>query len=164
MIIEGKNLIEINIPDSARSIGISNDTPWFNAQPYGLIYIGDVAFRWKGEMEQNAHVSFEDGTTIINGGVFGFQGNWSLASVSIPDSVKIIGDRAFGGIKYLQTIVIPQSVVKVGMGAFRDCGSLTNVIILNDNIEIDDRAFNGCYSLSEESRARILEINPNAVF
>ena len=50
-----------------------------------------------------------------------FSGCSSLTSISIPDSVTSIGDRAFKDCSNLTSISIPDSVVNIGGGAFDDC-------------------------------------------
>jgi hypothetical protein len=50
-----------------------------------------------------------------------------LTSVSIPDSVTKIGDRAFAGCTSLTSISIPDSVTSIGDSAFDGCTSLTSV-------------------------------------
>ncbi len=53
----------------------------------------------------------------------------SLISISIPDSVTSIGDRAFGGCSGLTSITIPASVTLIGNRAFGGCSGLTGVYI-----------------------------------
>jgi hypothetical protein len=48
----------------------------------------------------------------------------SLKSITIPNSVTTIGDRAFDECKSLTSITIPNSVTSIGNGAFYECGNL----------------------------------------
>ena len=48
----------------------------------------------------------------------------NIVSITIPDSVTSIGERAFGSCTGLTSITIPNSVTSIGIGAFNDCGSL----------------------------------------
>ena len=52
-----------------------------------------------------------------------------LKSVTIPESVKVIGWHAFGGCISLKSITIPESVKGIGEDAFEGCESLTSIII-----------------------------------
>ena len=71
----------------------------------------------------------------------------SLTSVTIPNSVKTIGDFAFFNCSSLTPITIPDSVISIGEGAFNRCSSLTIVTIPNSVKTIGDFAFDECSSL-----------------
>ena len=71
----------------------------------------------------------------------------SLQSVTIPDSVTSIGDRAFSWCTSLQSVTIPDSVTSIDESAFSWCTSLQSVIIPDSVTSIGDRAFWGCTSL-----------------
>lgn len=59
-----------------------------------------------------------DGKTVaaIGGGAFAYQK--SIKTVTIPSTVKSIGDNAFNGCTKLSKITIPKSVTEIGQGAF----------------------------------------------
>ena len=50
-----------------------------------------------------------------------YSGNKNITKVTIPSSVKVIGDRAFYGCSNLTDVTIPSSVWKVGGKVFTDC-------------------------------------------
>ena len=62
-----------------------------------------------------------------------FEGCTGLTSVTIPDSVREIGDRAFSGCEGLTSITIPNSVAYIGEDAFSHCTSLTSINVDTEN-------------------------------
>ena len=97
----------------------------------------------------------------------------SLTSIEIPDSVTIIGDRAFEcccnlkrvtfdenieltsidketfyGCESLTEIAIPESVISIRECAFMKCSSLTSIEIPDSVTSIGERAFKDCTSLT----------------
>ena len=81
----------------------------------------------------------EDGKTVI--GVY----DKSVKSITIPDGVTKIGNRAFYAYFSLQSIDIPDSVTEIGDWAFLGCSSLQSIDVSNDNIHfasVDGILFN----------------------
>ena len=91
------------------------------------------------------HIVIPDSVTIIGDRAF----HWcsSLQSIVIPESVTSIGDRAFVSCDSLQSIVIPDSVTEIGNSAFCRCDSLQSIVIPDSVTKIGDSAFWGCKSL-----------------
>ena len=71
-----------------------------------------------------------------------------IESVTIPDGVKVIGERAFAGCSSLATVSLPNSLIEIGGGAFAGCSSLVTVSLPNSLIEIGERAFADCSKLA----------------
>ena len=65
----------------------------------------------------------------------------SLTSITIPNSVTKIGDRAFMYCFSLQAVTIPNSVTTIGDSAFAGSRCLTSVTIPNSVTTIGDSAF-----------------------
>ncbi len=111
---------------------------------YGIkvIAIGDEAFR---NVEYNERSESYYGIGILKSitipdtvktiGEEAFEYCAFLKEVIIPDSVTSIGNRAFNYCTYLEEIIIPDSVTSIGIGAFARCNLLKN-ITLPSNIEI----------------------------
>ena len=142
------SLTSITIPDSVTSIGVNAfyDTKWYNNQPYGLVYAGKFAYKYKGAMPSDTSITIKDGTHGI--GSYAFEGCTGLTNVTIPDSVTSIGNSAFYGCSSLMSIVIPDSVTSIGDSAFYQCYRLTSVTIGSGVASIGNSAFYYCTGLT----------------
>lgn len=76
------------------------------------------------------------------------QGN-TRTSYIIPDSVIVIGERAFSYCTNLTNITISNNVTSVESQSFEKCYSLTNISISNSIISIGWYAFSNCTSLTD---------------
>ena len=83
---------------------------------------------------------------LINN-IFG-NGNTTVTSVTIPDSVTSIGDFAFGYCTNLTSITIPESVTSIGDIALYSCTNLTSVNIPDSVTSIGVSAFSFCTNLN----------------
>ena len=72
-----------------------------------------------------------------------------LTSITIPNSVKSIGDSAFEGCSSLANITIPDSVTSIDSQAFGNCSSLTSITIPDSVTSLGNFVFFGCTSLKE---------------
>ena len=77
-----------------------------------------------------------------------FSGCTELLSVTIPNSVTLIGNCAFAGCTGLTTVTIPNSVTTIGSAAFANCSALTKINIPKKVTSIGEEAFWMCTSLS----------------
>lgn len=78
--------------------------------------------------------------------------NVLLQSITLPETLQLIGSFAFHGCQSLTTITIPSSVTLIGDSAFHSCSSLEKVTIENhqqSSLEkIGFEAFRNCSSLT----------------
>ncbi len=121
-------LTSITIPNSVTTIGSSafDGTGWYNNQPNGLVYAGNVAYRYKGTMPNNTSITIKDGTVGIAGSAF--SGCSGLTSITIPNSVANIGEWAFYSCNELSSLLIPSSVTSIGSAAFYGCEDLVRIV------------------------------------
>ncbi|MBQ7962115.1 MAG: leucine-rich repeat domain-containing protein [Clostridia bacterium] len=98
-----------------------------------------------GSANEGISVIFGEGVEYIP--EFCFTGNKNIKSVSISNTVKIIGTGAFEDCSGFTSITIPDSVTTIGDMVFKGCSNLTDVTIGNSVSIIDARAFSGCVSL-----------------
>ena len=87
-----------------------------------------------------------------------FYGCTALKSVTIPESVTVIGENAFADCTSLTSVIIPDSVMSIGIVAFYGCENLTSVTIGSGVTSIGDYAFQYCYKLVEVYNKSALSI------
>lgn len=97
-----KNLWSLKVPDSVSKIGCSafSGTAFYEELPEGLIICG-------------------------KGWLYGYKGECP-ASITLPESVKVIGDYAFSDCKTLESITIPKRV-QLGRRVFSHCAALKTI-------------------------------------
>ena len=70
-----------------------------------------------------------------------------ITSITLPDTIRVIGDGAFSNCNSLTTIVIPNNVKRIPIGLFESCDHLTSITIPNGVTTIESRAFCKCNGL-----------------
>ncbi len=78
-----------------------------------------------------------------------FKGMRKLEKVTLPYSLEIIGAEAFKGCTSLKEIVLPDGLAGIGAHSFKGCMSITNMIFPNSLKRIGDYAFHRCHTLKE---------------
>ncbi len=148
-------LSQIDFPDSITHIGggALHDTAWFNNQPDGIVYVGKVAYSYKGDKLSVQSIDLREDTIAIAD--VAFCGCMYLTDIEIPNHVVHIGDWAFGFCSLLNSITIPNSVISIGQKTFYDCFSLKSLNIPDSVQSIADTAFYLCSGLSN------ITVSPN---
>ena len=162
-------LTTVTIGNGVKSIHNSSfyNTGWYNNQNDGLLYLDGWLLGFKGS-EPIGGISIKEGTrgiaedafsgckgltsvTIPNSvtiiGWYGFKNCTSLASVTFGNGLSSIGYQAFSGCKGLTSITIPNSVTRIEGYAFENCSGLTTVTIGNSASSFAQGVFTGCYRI-----------------
>lgn len=94
-------LTDISVPSTITRIEspYSFDTPWIYDQPDGVIYIGKVLYKYKGDMPANTSIKVKEGTVSICRQAFEDCAN--LVSITAPNTLNHIGEFALSGTKWL---------------------------------------------------------------
>ncbi|MDR0696514.1 MAG: InlB B-repeat-containing protein [Christensenellaceae bacterium] len=72
----------------------------------------------------------------------------NITSITLPNSIKSIGYRAFAGNDSLLTVNLPTSLETIDKGAFDDCCLLQNITIPASTYYLAENLFVGCTSLN----------------
>ena len=106
--------------------GAATGSPWgANFHVRGSVFCGDFVYA----DEQKTKLVFYNGTDSV---------------VTIPDHVRIIGERAFIGNIGITSVSIPDSVTTIETSAFYGCENLTSVNMPSALTTIGDYAFETC--------------------
>lgn len=93
-------------------------------------------------------VTFADDAEIIPPFIFAGSG---IEEITIPDTVKNIGNYSFSSCASLKSVNLPASVIYLGKSAFAECGSLSSVAVNSDIFcaakTYTDAPFGGCSAL-----------------
>ena len=153
-----------------------NNTKWFNNQPNGLVYVGKVAYKYKGDMPRNTKITVKSDTVSISESAFkdcanltaisgyAFYEEKNLTSVKIPETVNRIGNWAFLDCEGLKNLNIPDGVKRIESWTFSNCSSLTNITVPDSVTVLDGLAFSYCTNLKNiELSKNLTEIGMGAL-
>lgn len=134
----GKYQENYTIPDSVIEV---NECAFYNARIYGTLLL--------------------DGVEKINDSAFN---GCDLKKISIPGSVKSIGNSAFAHCYDLEIINIFDGVTSIGRYAFCDCDALTDINIPNSVTSIGYGAFCRCDKLESAKLSENIQEIPGELF
>ena len=127
--------------------GISADsfsgTSWFNSQPDGIVYIGNIAYAYKGDMPKDTTITFRDGTKVIADWFFRFCNE--VVEVIMPDSVEFIGIDLFTGCEKLRNVRFSENITHATR--FFNCPSIREVVFPDKVETLYSNTFYNCVSL-----------------
>lgn len=149
---ECSSLINVNIPDSVKSIGMWSFMDCTSLAsiciPEGVESIGTWAFinctSLKSVTIPASLISVEG----ISQGQGPFGGKW-LESVTLTEGMQVIPDYLFASCTSLKSITIPKSVKSIGSAAFDYCNALETVRISEGLTSIGSCAFAYCAKLNQ---------------
>lgn len=151
----GATMNNLYVPDGIEYIAYGafpSSGNWISSQPAGIIYLGKIAYCYKGAFANNATLVFASDTrgissirNIIHPDYYYPE---RIVSVVLPDSLRYIDYYCFEGCSNLQSITFPDSLERIGMRSFYGCGSLTQVTIPSNVKIIETKAFSQCGNLS----------------
>ena len=158
------NIANINLNESAVEVikeeafrGCTSLTEYTISEK--ATYIGANAF-----CECPAEISFAPNAIIerIENSAFRL---WKGTSMTIPGSVKEIGNSAFRQCENLTNLVIEEgSSINVGEYAFSSCNSLESVTINSQLIDLKQYAFGSCSFLTTVRFAGTVTVGQNAFY
>lgn len=93
--------------------------------------------------------SMRNGYAIVSISDTAFAGCSFISELTIPKTVKTIGQYAFAGCNSLKTVNLPSTITEIPSGAFDACSSLTEITIPEGVVSIGELAFANCTSMEK---------------
>ena len=157
-------LLDISFPESLEDVmgGALYECAWYNNQPDGLVYVGNLLYRYKG-IAPVGTIEVREGTKAILDFAFSQQSN--IQSVVLPNSVTSVHIKAFEKCLNLETIVLPNSLSVIEEETFSNCPKLSSIDLPQNVSIIGANAFRACSSLSHvEWPQQLTNIGANAFY
>lgn len=131
-----------NIGQNLKRLGsiVFENTKWFENQKDGIVYLGKIAYCYKGNMPKNTTLTFKNGTYAVSSGFISEHN--STTHFEQPNLVKV---------------VLPKSCKFIGPEAFLNCTNLKSIDLGGAEIA-ENEAFvsNACETITLPSTMRII--------
>ena len=139
------SLEKINLPDSVRTL--SSDALYgCDSLKYEVVGGANYINNWliSRQDESLGELNVREGTVGIYS--YAFYDSYMLVKITIPSSVKVIGDNAFFNCMYVKELTIAEGVEEIGMYAFYKCIKIKPINIPASVKKIGTGAFVNCRS------------------
>lgn len=114
----------------------------------GVLYSQDGKRLLRYSMDELSTTGWNDETSTGDLDVeFGTQKIQSLTDYTVKKGTEIICNNAFSGCESINTITLPETIKQIGEWAFSDCENLERIDIKEGVHSIGDLAFDRCISL-----------------
>ena len=140
-------LLNISFPESLEDVmgGALYECAWYDNQPDGLVYVGNLLYRYKG-IAPTGVITINEGTKAVLDLAFSNQPN--ITSVILPESVTSVHMQAFGDCPNLESVTLPTWLSVIEDYTFQNCSKLQNINLPLGLDQIGKEAFAGCSSLT----------------
>ncbi|QKX38296.1 leucine-rich repeat domain-containing protein [Metamycoplasma hominis] len=129
------NIESITIPDSVKEIG------------KGALYIWNIRSIFINPNNKNFEINDNFFIDKNNKKILEYLDK-KTTKVTIPGSVKEIGEWAFSDCKYLREVILNEGLEKIGTGVFSNT-NIESISIPGSVKEIGESAFSGCWNLKK---------------
>lgn len=110
----------------------------YSSDLHTVIGVDDTSAEFTGRIPYGAHAIDDEVFT-----------DCPYESVSIPDSVRHLGNCLFENSKALEKVKLPSSITELPPYLFSGCSALTKVTMPNELAELPEGLFKDCVSLTE---------------
>lgn len=126
------------------------DLAFAEIDEYGVLYSQDGKRLLRYSMDELSTTGWNDETSTGDLDVeFGTQKIQSLTDYTVKNGTEIICNNAFSGCEAINTITLPETIKQIGEWAFSSCENLEQIYIQEGVQQIGDYAFMGCVNLQK---------------
>ena len=148
----GKQTVELHYTEDNYTKSTKMDIVVYGHAEKDLLYLftSQNQINICGYIGKNSDVEIPseiDGVPVVKIEGKAFEDNQVITNISIPDSVKEMGNYVFSNCKELCSIEMPTTITRITEGTFYNCEKLFNLKIHGDLQYIDKYAFEGCKSM-----------------
>ncbi len=98
----------------------------------------------------------ENGLPVFSISDAAFKGNLTIAKVTLPDSISIIGNEAFSGCTALENVIFGNGLTKIKYRSFADCVSLESIAFPDSLRTLGNEACADCTNLKTVSFGKLM--------
>ncbi len=119
---------------------------------------------YKGNVVVPEKVTIDgDEYTVVGIGEWAFY-SCKVTKVTLPKTLKTIGDYAFCECTRLEDVIIPDGVTSIGKSAFNHCNEFFDMVLPNSVTTMDDMAFYQCTNMCYITLSNQLQTIPEMAF
>ncbi len=134
--------------NSLEEICVSEQSPYFKVDEYGVLMTKDNKKIIFCPVNKNlTEYDIPQGTEHIARGTF--RAHTTLKKITLPDSLKTIGEYAFYECKGLEKAIIPDGVYQIAECAFCYCESINELVLPKDIQSLGRMAFYKCLKVKK---------------
>ncbi len=140
----------INIVEMPNTVTIINDYAFYKCGLDSIKFSTSLKTIGNYACAQNdlTSVYLPEGLETIENHAFSGRHNelpeGKIHAISLPSTLKVIGEYAFSSNRYLNNVEIPVGITEIRNGTFNSCLELSNVKLPNGLIKIGESAFRFC--------------------
>ena len=157
-----QSLEKITFPDSMPQVNLKafHNTPWYDSQPQGLVYISDTLYNYKGEMPENTELVIPEKIKKMANS-FVFRDRVNLKSIAFEGEIPMIHMEAFAGCTSLSEVTLTDGLTHISYDAFYKCTALKEITLPETVTHIYAGAFSysGLESFTAPSSLEFLNTN-----
>ncbi|WP_297959448.1 leucine-rich repeat domain-containing protein [uncultured Ruminococcus sp.] len=115
---------------------------------YEIYEGGAIITKYKGSDTDIVIPAEIGGAPVTEVGFYAFEADHALTSVTLPESIKVIGEGAFADCQSLMSINLPEGLQEIEVGAFAGCINLPELTIPASVTRIQGQAFTACTGMT----------------
>lgn len=152
----GKQTVTLSYSEDNYTKSTTLDIIVYGHTDSGLLYLftdnKENKIQISGYMGEDANViipSTIDDINVVKVADNAFEGNETVSSITISNSITELGSHSFKNCKNLKSMTLPESLKTLGIYSFEECDNLEKITLPTYVTQIPEGAFYNCDKLSQ---------------